>query len=315
MSASPSRLDRAFERFDAVNAEDPRTERVDGEPHPKELLYGRRMSETLARFEPEASEALRLAARAQHIARWRIPRERFPEGRRGYKRWRTGLMRLHAELATEILRELGYDEATLQRVDELLRKQGLKRDAEVQTLEDVACLVFLEHYFDAFAADHDDEKLVDILRKTWGKMSERGRRAALSVPLGDHATRLVERALASEPASSTAVVTEDESPGEIPADDAVHRPRVVIAYCTQCGFLLRAAWLAQELLTTFADALGEVALRPGGGGVFEVAVDGRVLFSRETEKRFPEAKEIKQRLRDRIAPDRHLGHSDRDRDA
>lgn len=313
MSAPTSRLDRAFARFDAVNAEDPRTEEVDDRLQPKELVYARRMSETLARFEPDASEPLRLAARAQHIARWRIPRSRFPEGRKGYKQWRTRLMQLHAELATNILREVGYDDATVTRVDRLLRKQGLKRDPEVQTLEDVACLVFLAHYFDAFARDHEDDKLVEILRKTWGKMSERGRRAALELDLGDRGAQLVQRALA-EPAEPAAVVTEDMSPGERPVGDAVHRPRVVIAYCTQCGFLLRAAWLAQEVLTTFADALGEVALRPGGGGVFEIAVDGDVLFSREDEKRFPESKEIKQRLRDRIAPGRHLGHSDRLRD-
>jgi selenoprotein W-related protein len=88
-------------------------------------------------------------------------------------------------------------------------------------------------------------------------------------------------------------------------------PRVSITYCTQCGFLLRAAWLAQELLTTFSDVLGEVALRPGSGGVFEVEVDGESLFSRAVEGRFPESKELKQRLRDRIDPDRPLGHSDR----
>jgi selT/selW/selH-like putative selenoprotein len=318
MSDSTSRLERAFERFDAINAEDPRTERVDGREEPKELVYARRMTQTLARFEPEASEVLRLAARAQHIARWRIPRDSFPEGRKGYKQWRTRLMQLHAELATGVLREVGYDDATVERVGRLLRKLGLRRDPEVQTLEDVACLVFLEHHFDAFAEAHEDDKLVDIVRKTWGKMSERGRQAALALDLGERATRVVTRALSDPPTATepgSVVVTEDVSSGEAPAEDAVHRPRVVIAYCTQCRFLLRAAWLAQELLTTFADALGEVALRPATGGVFEITVDGHVLFSRKQEKRFPEAKEVKQRLRDRIAPDRDLGHSDRRDDA
>lgn len=191
----PERLRRAFERFDAINAGDPRTEVVDGEEGPKELIYARRMSETLSRFEPDASEALRLATRAQHIARWEIPRSDFPEGRAGYKKWRVQLMFHHADVAEEVLRDLDYPEETVERVKTLLRKQGLKRDPEVQTLEDVACLVFLEHYFDDFATEHEDEKLVDILQKTWRKMSERGHEAALEVDLSDRARELVERAL------------------------------------------------------------------------------------------------------------------------
>jgi hypothetical protein len=199
MDPSTSRLCRALERFDAINGEDPRTETVEGQAQPKELVYGRRMSEALAGFEPEASEALRLAARAQHIARWRIPRDEFPPGRKGYKQWRTRLMQYHAELATGVLTEVGYDDATIARVDRLLRKQGLKRDPEVQTLEDVVCLVFLEHDFDAFAAKHADDKVVDIVRKTWGKMSDRGREAALALDLGERAAHLVGRALSEPP--------------------------------------------------------------------------------------------------------------------
>lgn len=194
-SPSPDRLRRAFERFDEINAQDPRSEVVEGEERPKELVYARRMSETLNRFEPDASEALRLATRAQHIARWRIPRSDFPEGRKGYKKWRVKLMFEHAEIAGEVLREIGYPDETVERVETLVRKQGLKRDPEVQTLEDVACLVFLEHYFDDFAEEHEDEKLVDILQKTWRKMSDRGHKAALELDLGDRARRLVERAL------------------------------------------------------------------------------------------------------------------------
>lgn len=88
-------------------------------------------------------------------------------------------------------------------------------------------------------------------------------------------------------------------------------PRVEIEYCTQCRWLLRAAWLAQELLSTFAADLGEVALLPGSGGTFEVRVDGTTIWSRATERRFPEAKELKQRVRDAVAPGRDLGHVDR----
>jgi hypothetical protein len=196
MTDAGTRLDRALSEFDRINAEDPRREAVDGAEQPKELVYARRMSETLGRLQPDASEALRLAARAQHIARWQIPRATFPAGRQGYKQWRTRLMEHHADLASDVLRRVGYDEATVARVTQLLRKQGLKRDAEVQTLEDVACLVFLQDYFDEFARQHDDDKLVEILRKTWVKMSERGREAALALELGERTARLVGRALA-----------------------------------------------------------------------------------------------------------------------
>ncbi len=195
MSQRHSRLERAFAQFDRINASDPRMETVAGAREPKELLYARRMSERLDRFEPQASEALRLAIRAQHIARWEIPRSAYPEGRSGYKRWRTRLMQHHADLAGRILAEVGYDEVTIERVATLLRKQGLKRDPEVQVLEDVVCLVFLEHYLDDFAESHDDEKLVGILRKTWVKMSERGRSAALELPLSERASSLIESAL------------------------------------------------------------------------------------------------------------------------
>jgi hypothetical protein len=191
-----TRLERALAELDRINAEDPRSELVDGRAEPKELLYARRMSETLAAFAPDASEELRLAARAQHLARWRIPRDRSPDGRDGDRRWRTELMDFHARLAGEVLRAAGYDERASARVGQLLRKEGIKRDAEVQTLEDVACLVFLRWYLAEFAAEHDDDKLVDILRKTWRKMSERGRSAAGALDLGERGTRLLGRALA-----------------------------------------------------------------------------------------------------------------------
>ena len=196
MSQGESRLERACAEFDRINAQDPRREAIDGELQPKELAYARRMSDTLARLEPDASEELRLAVRAQHIARWEIPRTTFPAGRQGYKQWRTRLMEHHAARAGEVMRSVGYDDGAIDRVTRLLRKQGLKRDAEVQTLEDVACLVFLEDYFDEFALEHDDDKLVDILRKTWVKMSPRGREAALGLALSERGTRLLGLALA-----------------------------------------------------------------------------------------------------------------------
>jgi hypothetical protein len=191
-----NRLARALAELDRINGEDPRVDLVGERAEPKELLYSRRMSETLAEFAPDASDELVFATRAQHVGRWRIPRDRYPEGRDGYRQWRTELMGLHARIAGDVLREVGYDEPVVARVGQLLRKQGIKRDLEVQTLEDVACLVFLRWYFDEFAAEHDDDKLVDILRKTWLKMSPRGRAAAGGLELGERGTRLLGRALA-----------------------------------------------------------------------------------------------------------------------
>jgi hypothetical protein len=180
---SADRLATALARFDALNAEDPRRERdpVTGDEIGTEVLYARRMTERLEQLAPDASEMLRLAVRAQHIARWRIPRDRYPDGRVGYKRWRSELARAHAEVAGAILGEIGYPPDAIRRVRELLLKQGLRRDPEVQTLEDVACLVFLEHYFAGFARKHERAKLVDIARKTWKKMSPRGQEAAVEL--------------------------------------------------------------------------------------------------------------------------------------
>lgn len=130
--------------------------------------------------------------------RWRIPRDTFPMDRAGYLRWRTTLYDFHADQAAEVLREVGYDPATSDRVRALIRKQDLKIDPDAQTLEDVICLVFLESYLGAFSNEHDEEKLVRILRKTWKKMSPRGHAAALSLPLGPREQALVAKALASD---------------------------------------------------------------------------------------------------------------------
>ena len=191
----PSHIEAACAHFDRINAADPRSEIISGAKEPKELVYARRMSERLDDFEPAACEALRLAARAQHIARWRIPRSEYPTGRKGYRAWRSRLMRFHAELASEVLAEVGYEATTIQAVTRLIRKQGLARDPDAQTLEDVVCLVFLEYYFDEFAHNHEDEKLVRILRKTWAKMSERGRDAALRLEMSGDTRRLIHEAL------------------------------------------------------------------------------------------------------------------------
>lgn len=188
-------LHRTLAAFDAANSQDPTHELVNGHPIAKELIYGQRMSEHLARFCPNASVALQLAARCQHICRWQIPRSDYPMDRTGYKRWRTDLARFHGETAAVILADNGYDQASIERVKDLLLKRGLKRDDEVQALEDVICLVFIEYYLEEFAAKHDEEKLIDIIRKTWNKMSTKGHEAALQLPLSEAMLQLIGKAL------------------------------------------------------------------------------------------------------------------------
>lgn len=195
---SNERLQNALALIDAANAEDPERELHEGVEQPKSLLYGQRMSAWLERLCPEAPESLRLAVRAQHIRRWRIPRDRYPQGRIGYLQWRKDLMKYHAEQAGALLEQADYSADVIERVQSLLKKERIKQDPDAQTLEDVACLVFLSHYFTDFAGAYDDDKLVDILRKTWRKMSPRGHEAALALDLDERTQRLVGRALSDE---------------------------------------------------------------------------------------------------------------------
>ena len=182
MTAS-ERFTEAIGRFDAANAEDPNREVVDGRERPKALVYAERLTAMLARLAPDASEALRLAARCQHLQRWKIPRADYPMTRAGYYQWRNRLRDFHAELAREMLNEVGYDGATIARVASLIRKEALKTDGEAQALEDVVALVFLESYLVDFVVQHSDyeeAKLADILTKTAKKMSTCARDAALT---------------------------------------------------------------------------------------------------------------------------------------
>lgn len=190
------RFEQAIRLIDQANAADPHHEIRDGESCPKELLYGQRMTGWLQRLDSDASEPLRIAARAQHIRRWELPRDTYPKDRAGYRAWRTDLGRFHARTAAAILTQVGYDEPTIARVQSLLRKEHLKTDSECQLLEDVVCLVFLENHFEEFARQHNEEKLVNIVRRTWNKMSERGHKAALELPLPESLRGIIEKALA-----------------------------------------------------------------------------------------------------------------------
>lgn len=181
MTSNSQKFQQAIQRFDQENRQDPNKEMHKGEEYPKELLYAQRMTEWLLKFEPQASEALQLAARSQHICRWTIPRESYPMDRKGYLLWRSELKRFHAKKTGEIMGEYGYDQETIDRVKSLILKQRLKTDPESQTLEDVVCLVFLDYYFGEFAAKHESQKVVSILKKTWNKMSKKGQAAALTL--------------------------------------------------------------------------------------------------------------------------------------
>lgn len=198
MNEQPTRFKDALRLIDEANSQDPNIENFEGENYPKELLYSMRMTKWLETLEPHASEALRLAVRSQHIRRWEIPRSDYPLGRKGYHQWRTRLYDYHGEKAAEILEQVGYEEETIAQVRKMLKKQGLKSNPETQALEDVACLVFLESYFWDFSRLHDEEKIIAILRKTWGKMSTRGQEAARELSLSAGAEALLNKALKPE---------------------------------------------------------------------------------------------------------------------
>lgn len=196
--SDPTRFAAALAAFDAANAEDPNQEIApDGQSWPKEVLYAQRMSACLARVAPDAPEVVQLAARCQHIRRWTIARHDFPMTRPGYHQWRNTLKKYHAELASQLLAAAGYGPDPIARVQELVQKLRLKDDPEVQLLEDVICLVFLEYYFLPFAAQHPEEKVIEIVQKTWPKMTARGQALALQLPLPPEALALVGKALSA----------------------------------------------------------------------------------------------------------------------
>lgn len=193
--ADAARFEAALRRFDEENTGDPNMELVDGTATPRELVYSQWLTEWVLRLCPQAGESLRLAARCQHLCRWQIPRETYPPDRAGYLRWRAELKRFHAEKAAEILREVGYPDAVVNRIRDLNLKKGLPADPETQVLEDALCLVFLERQFAPLAAKTDEEKVINALKKTWNKMSPAARAAALKLPYADTPRRLLGIAL------------------------------------------------------------------------------------------------------------------------
>jgi len=195
---SQGKFQQAIQEIDQLNAQDPNTEFYKGTDYPKELLYAQRMSDALDQFEPQAEESLKIAARAQHIARWKIERDSYPMDREGYLRWRTDLKKMHADLTTSLLEKVGYTSEFTKEVSDLIQKKLLKKNEDAQTLQDVVCLVFLDYYFVEFSEKHTEEKLIGILQKTWAKMSERGRSAALALNLSSPTRALIEKALSEK---------------------------------------------------------------------------------------------------------------------
>jgi len=188
-------LERGFAAIDIANSQDPTLEEADGASHPVALLYGQRMSAWLEKLCPDASDALRLAVRAQHIRRWDIPRDSFPMDRTGYLMWRKRLYKYHAEVAEKILRDQGFDGDTIERVKFIIEKRQLNKDPDSQSLEDCACLVFLQYHFAAFAPAHEPEKLIPIVQKTWGKMSPKAQAYALTLDFSPEHLALLKQAL------------------------------------------------------------------------------------------------------------------------
>jgi hypothetical protein len=208
------RLERVLLQIDTINQEDPHQEYFNGQAFPKEWLYGQRMSRWLERLHADAPESLQIAARAQHIRRWVIPRDTYPNDRTGYLRWRKDLYKFHADTTADVMRPAGYDEDSIERVRFLLLKKSIKSDADSQTLEDCACLVFLEHHLLDFAQKTDEQKLVNILRQTWKKMSPQAQGHALTLHFTPDLHRLLTIAVAEQPQPSA------ESGGEAdPADE------------------------------------------------------------------------------------------------
>ena len=189
------RLQQLLDRIDRLNAEDPSRDVVEGTPQPRELIYAKRLTGWVLRLNPKASEALRIAARGQHVRRWTVPRSRYPMNRAGYLRWRETLKAFHADTIAGLMREEGYPDDAIQRVRTLMGKRQLGSDPETQTLEDALCLVFLETQFADLRRKTSEEQMRQIVRKTWGKMSERARAEALTLPWSDADRRYVEHAV------------------------------------------------------------------------------------------------------------------------
>jgi len=202
MPQKQTTYDKALAMIDAANSEDPNQVSADGKDWPKELLYSERMTDMLGRYNADADDAMKLAIRSQHLQRWKSPRNAYPMDRIGYLKWRKDLYKIQAENAAVLLLEAGYDDETINRVKNAVAKKNIKGNADTQLLEDVTDLVFMEHYLLEFVAkhpDYSDEKWIEIIQKTWHKMSANAHEFALSgaVKLPESLVPLIKKAVSS----------------------------------------------------------------------------------------------------------------------
>jgi hypothetical protein len=195
-----TKLKATITAIDEINSQDQNTISFEGISYPKELIYGKQMSDCLEQHWPNSSDTLQIAVRAQHIKRWYLKRTEFAQGKAGYYQWRIALGKYHAELTEKIMLEQDYSIELAAETASILRKENLKNNTKTQTLEDVACLVFLQYYFDDFAKKYtekgNEEKIIRIIQKTWGKMSDKGHDIALAMSFPDHLAKLIQKALA-----------------------------------------------------------------------------------------------------------------------
>jgi len=187
--------EKAFALFDAYNQQDPRQVTYEGNAYPLEYFLSRNLYDWVRKLSPGSDETLLLASRCQHIGRWEIPRSNYPGGRNGYFRWRKALAGHHAEIAASLLRQAGYGEAEITAVQQILRKEHMRTDPRAQIMEDALCLVFLAHQYEDFRQNQGEEKVVNILKKTWDKMSEAGRKAAMDLSYTEAGAALISRAI------------------------------------------------------------------------------------------------------------------------
>jgi uncharacterized protein YihD (DUF1040 family) len=192
-----SSIEHAFQLFDDYNRHDPRTMEWEGVVYPQEYFYALKLHEWVLKLDRDASEELLLASRSQHIGRWEIPRESYPDGREPYLKWRKDLALNHADVTARLMKEAGYDEEFVDRVSQIILKKRIKVDADVQTMENALCLVFLEFQFEDFRKKYTDEpdKIVNILRKSLLKMDPHGHNFALRLPYSDDGLSLISQAL------------------------------------------------------------------------------------------------------------------------
>jgi len=207
MPLKQSTYDKALALIDAANSEDPNLVSAEDKDWPKELLYSERMTDMLERYKADADDVMKLAIRAQHIQRWKSPRNAYPMDRIGYLKWRKDLYKIQADNAANLLLKAGYDNEAISRLRNAVAKKNIKGNADTQLLEDVTDLVFIEHYMLDFVAkhpDYTDEKWIEIIQKTWHKMSANAHEFALSgaVRLPGSLTPLIKKAVSSAASDS-----------------------------------------------------------------------------------------------------------------